>query len=182
MIKLIGFNNRVKRKSHREFHLYNFFAICDAPAMLKRFLPFLGFLLLTGCTSVLTNLTPQTQVRNTNNLYTVEVSMASRQQTLRWDSIKPQILVGTEVYQMRPTLLMTNRWEGLIPVSPGTRLSIPSEFWTDPNSPHTSRRRTEAKAAWGCRTPRRWREFQSAAISARFCSGAGLCRFCCSNR
>lgn len=46
--------------------------------------------------------------------------MTSRQQTLRWESIKPQILVGSDIYQMRPTLLMTNRWEGLIPVSPGT--------------------------------------------------------------
>jgi hypothetical protein len=91
--------------------------------MLKRFLPFLGFLLLAGCTSVFTNLTPQTQVRNTNNLYTVECAMASRQQTLRWDSIKPQILVGTETYPMRRTLLMTNRWEGLIPVNPGTNIT-----------------------------------------------------------
>jgi len=92
--------------------------------MLKRLLPFLSLslLLLAGCTSVFTNLSPQTQVRNTNNLYTVEVAMTSRQQTLRWDSIKPQILVGSEVYQMRPTLLMTNRWEGLIPVSSGTNL------------------------------------------------------------
>jgi hypothetical protein len=49
--------------------------------------------------------------------------MASRQQTLRWDSIKPQILVGTEAYPMRPTLLMTNRWEGLIPVNPGTNFT-----------------------------------------------------------
>jgi hypothetical protein len=93
--------------------------------MLKRFLPFLSvpLLLLAGCTSVFTNLTPQTQVRNTNNLYTVECAMTSRQQTLRWDSIKPQILVGAEVYQMRPTRLMTNRWEGLVPVSPGTNLT-----------------------------------------------------------
>jgi hypothetical protein len=93
--------------------------------MLKRSSPFLSLplLVLAGCTSVFTNLTPQTQVRNTNNLYTVECAMASRQQSLRWDTIKPQILVGTEVYTMRPTRLMTNRWEGLIPVSPGTNLT-----------------------------------------------------------
>jgi hypothetical protein len=42
--------------------------------------------------------------------------MASRQQTLRWQSIKPQIVVGSETYPMRQTPLMTNRWEGLIPV------------------------------------------------------------------
>ncbi len=44
--------------------------------------------------------------------------MATRQQTLRWQSIKPQIIVGTESYPMRPTPLMTNRFEGLIPVPP----------------------------------------------------------------
>src|SRR5258705_13146687 len=89
----------------------------------KIWLLLLPLLALTGCTSTFTNLTPQTQVRSPDNQYTVEVAMTSRQQTLRWDSIKPQILVGAEVYQMRPTRLMTNRWEGLIPVSPGTNLT-----------------------------------------------------------
>jgi hypothetical protein len=75
-----------------------------------------------GCSTVFTNLTPQVQERNSNNLYPVEVALQSRQQTLRWQSIKPQIVVGTEFYPMRPTLLMTNRWEGLVPVPPGTNL------------------------------------------------------------
>ena len=42
------------------------------------------------------------------------------QQTLRWESIRPQILVGKNTYPMRSTLLMTNRWEGMVPVPPGT--------------------------------------------------------------
>lgn len=91
--------------------------------MLKRLSALLVVpLLLGGCASTLTNLTPQTQARNENNLYPVEVSLNTRQQTLRWDSIKPQIMVGTEFYPMRPTPLMTNRWEGLIPVGPGTNV------------------------------------------------------------
>ena len=89
--------------------------------MFKKSLPVLLLsLLLAGCASQLTNLTPQHQVRNANNLYLVEVSFNTRQETLRWQSIRPQIVVGSEVYPMRPTLLMTNRWEGLIPVPPGT--------------------------------------------------------------
>ena len=89
--------------------------------MLKKFLPVLFLpLLLAGCATQFTNLTPQQQVRNPNNLYPVEVALATRQQTLRWESIRPQILVGAESYPMRPTLLMTNRWEGLVPVPPGT--------------------------------------------------------------
>jgi hypothetical protein len=85
--------------------------------MLKRFLPVLLLpLMVAGCTTTFTNLTPQQQTRNTNNVYTVEVALKSTQQTLRWDSIRPQILVGTTSYPMHPTPLMTNRWEGAIPV------------------------------------------------------------------
>jgi hypothetical protein len=76
-------------------------------------------LLLAGCATQLTNLTPQQQHRNANNLYPVEVSFNSRQETVRWQSIRPQIVVGPEVYLMRPTPLMTNRWEGLVPVPQG---------------------------------------------------------------
>jgi hypothetical protein len=89
--------------------------------MLKRFLPLVfAPLLLAGCSTTFTNLTPLTQVRNTNNLYTVEVAFTTRQQSLRWDSIQPKILAHGETYPMRPTPLMTNRWEGLLPVPAGT--------------------------------------------------------------
>jgi len=91
--------------------------------MLKKFLPLLvAPLLLVGCQATFTNLTPHQQLRTTNNLYRVEVALASRQQTLRWDSIKPKIVVGTDTYPMRPTLLMTNRFEGLVPVPASTSL------------------------------------------------------------
>ena len=91
--------------------------------MLKKSLPLLSLsLLLAGCATQLTNLTPQQQVRNANNLYPVEVSFNSRQQTIRWQSIQPKIVVGTEFYDMRRTPIMTNRWEGLIPAPQGTSL------------------------------------------------------------
>jgi hypothetical protein len=91
--------------------------------MVKKFLPVLILpLLLAGCATpfVATNLTPLQQIRTTNNLYTVEVAVASRQETLRWQSVHPQIVVGNEFYKMHPTMLMTNRFEGVIPVAPGT--------------------------------------------------------------
>ncbi len=91
--------------------------------MFKIFLPLLTLpLLLVGCATQLTNLTPQQQVRTTNNLYAVEVSFDTRQQTVRWQSIQPRIVVGTEFYEMRPTPYMTNRWEGYIPVPPETSI------------------------------------------------------------
>lgn len=90
--------------------------------MSKKFLPLLLVPLLMGCNATFTNLTPRQQVRNSNNLYPVEVAFTSRQQTLRWDSIHPQIVVGNEYYALRPVQLMTNRWEGLLPVPPGTSI------------------------------------------------------------
>jgi hypothetical protein len=89
--------------------------------MLKKSLPVLSLslLLLAGCATQLTNLTPQQQVRDTNNVYRVEVAFDSTQQTVRWQSIQPKIVVGKESYEMRPTPYMTNRWEGLIPVPAG---------------------------------------------------------------
>ena len=88
--------------------------------MLKRISSLLLLpLLLAGCAADITNLTPKQQIRSANNLYPVEVKLSSREQSLRWDSIKPQIFVNGEFYPMRPTPLMTNRWEGLVPVPAG---------------------------------------------------------------
>src|SRR5258708_35152932 len=89
--------------------------------MAKKFLPVLLLgLLLTGCTTAsLTNLTPHQEFRNESGLYPVEAAMASSQQTLRWDTIRPNVVVNTEFFPMRPTLLMSNRWETLVPVPPG---------------------------------------------------------------
>jgi hypothetical protein len=89
--------------------------------MAKKFLPVLLLgLLLAGCTTAtLTNLTPHQEFRNPSGLYPVEAAMDSRQQTLRWDTVRPNAIVDTEFFPMRPTLLMSNRWETLIPVPPG---------------------------------------------------------------
>ncbi len=90
--------------------------------MSKKSLPVLLLsLLLAGCATEITNLSSLHQQRNPNNLYPVEASFNSRQQTIRWQSIQPHILVGTESYDMRPVPLVSNRWEGLIPVPTGTR-------------------------------------------------------------
>lgn len=76
-------------------------------------------LLLAGCASTFTNLTPTRQPRNAENLYPVEVQFNSKQQTLRWHTIKPYVQVGDNLLPMRPTPLMNNRWEGLVPVPSG---------------------------------------------------------------
>ena len=90
--------------------------------MLKRILPALALaVLLTGCAGTFTNLSATRQPRNANNLYPVGVAFHSRQQTLRWDSIKPFALIGKEAYQLQKTPIAEDRWEGLIPVPAGVK-------------------------------------------------------------
>ena len=87
--------------------------------MWKKILPVLPVLLLTGCAATFTNLTPLEQSRNANNLYPVEVSFKSQQQSLRWDSIHPYVVANGQVYDLRQTPIITNRWEGFVPVPAG---------------------------------------------------------------
>ena len=91
---------------------------------MKKCLPVLLVALLSaGCTTtVITNLTPQVEPRNEKGLYSIEAALSSRQQTIRWDSIQPNVMVGDQLYPMRPTMLMTNRWETLIPIPPGVNV------------------------------------------------------------
>jgi hypothetical protein len=87
--------------------------------MLKKFLMLLPVVLLAGCTTTtFTRLTPNQQPRNANNLYPVEVAFNSQQQSLRWDSIQPYVLVNGQPFPMRAVPLVSNRWEGLVPVPP----------------------------------------------------------------
>jgi hypothetical protein len=103
-----------------EIQLYKPGAFCDADTMIwKKFLPMLPVLLLAGCSTTFTRLTPLEQPRNANNLYPVEVQFNSTQQSLRWDSLKPYVLVNGDLYPLRPVEMVQNRWEGFVPVPPG---------------------------------------------------------------
>lgn len=82
----------------------------------KTLLPLLILPLLAGCAAQITNLSASRQVRNPNNLYPVEAVFDSQQEALRWNSIKPKVVVAGQSYDMKPTMMMTNRWEGLVPV------------------------------------------------------------------
>jgi hypothetical protein len=86
---------------------------------LKKFLPVLPALFLAGCTTAsFTRMTPGQQPRNADNQYPVEVAFNSQQQSIRWDSIQPRVLVNGEAYPLRPVPVVKNRWEGVIPVPP----------------------------------------------------------------
>jgi len=82
-------------------------------------LSLLATLMLTGCaTTTITNLTPRQLPRSASGFYTFEAALHSNQQALRKDSVEPRVLIGTESYPMRPALMLSNRWEALIPVPP----------------------------------------------------------------
>jgi hypothetical protein len=83
-------------------------------------------LLLTGC-STITNLTPAKQTRNSTGFYPIEAAFATRQQSMRPESIKPSVLIGNETYPMRKTPLVKNRWETLVPI-PADKKSIDYHF------------------------------------------------------
>ncbi|HMP81729.1 MAG TPA: hypothetical protein PKA41_03365 [Verrucomicrobiota bacterium] len=88
--------------------------------MMKKILPLLLLpLLMAGCSTTFSNLTPRQQPRNAENLYPVEFQFNSRAQALRWDSIQPQVAVGGQFYPMQRVQLLKDRWEGLVPVPPG---------------------------------------------------------------
>jgi hypothetical protein len=86
---------------------------------LKKFLPMLPVLLLAGCSTTFTRLTPLQQARNANNQYPVEVQFNTTQQSLRQDSLKPYVLVNGELYPLRAEEMVQNRWEGFVPVPAG---------------------------------------------------------------
>jgi len=96
----------------------------------KKILPLVPLLLLTGCATTLTRVTPLQQPRNADNLYPVEVIFSSNQQSLRWDSLKPFVVANGELYPLRPVPMVQNRWEGLLPVPP-TASSITYRFKFD---------------------------------------------------
>ena len=101
----------------------------------KKILPLLPVLLLAGCAATFTQVSPLQQPRNANNSYPVEVIFNSQQQSLRWDSIKPYVVVGDEQYLMRPVPMMQNRWEGFVPVPPSENsVSYRFKFDYDYNS------------------------------------------------
>lgn len=74
-------------------------------------------LLLVGCASnSITNLTPAQHPRAQTGLYPVEAMWKSSQTSVVKDSIRPYVVVGLESYPMRPTPLINNRWETLVPI------------------------------------------------------------------
>jgi hypothetical protein len=73
-------------------------------------------LALAGCSSSIVNLTPSRMERSSDGMYHLEAAWHTSEQAVRSDSIKPMVMVGYETYEMRPELVVSNRWETFVPV------------------------------------------------------------------
>jgi hypothetical protein len=101
---------------------YNFTSnstACNAAQAMRKFswIAVVCALVLTGCeTSRITNLTTTRQPRNASGVYPVEFVWDSNQSSIIESSIKPFVVIGTDIYPMRPSIGIANRWETVIPV------------------------------------------------------------------
>lgn len=109
---------RVSRR--RRLDLYKGRGLCNSAGMKRSWVALLLFgVLLGGCRTGVTNLTPSQHLRNENHLYPIESEFVSNDATIMRETVRAQVLVGLEAYEMRRTPLMTNRWETLVPIPDG---------------------------------------------------------------
>jgi len=81
-------------------------------------------LTISGCaTSSVTNLTPRHHVRNTENVYPVDIEFRTNLRTIKWDTVRPYVQIGEDNYLMRRTAIVKDRWETLIPISQEERVA-----------------------------------------------------------
>src|SRR5688500_5613383 len=73
-----------------------------------------------GCKTTIPNLTPRELPRNANNLYPFEVAYDTSEQTVRKGTIKPFVMIGTDLFPMRPAPMLKGRWEAQVPIGATT--------------------------------------------------------------
>lgn len=70
-----------------------------------------------GCTTTITNLTPNATRRSPNGLYTIEVRWDTNQRAVIWDSLEPYIIVDGKLIPMQKSDVSPNQWRATIAVS-----------------------------------------------------------------
>ena len=116
-----GRGGQIKLPCFRSKTLYKQTVGCEADAQVfmkigRSVLLLTLLFLMVGCVrSTITNLTPSQLPRNQAGLYPVEMEWKSNQTALRYETIEPSVLIGTNIFPMQRTKLLTNRWEALVP-------------------------------------------------------------------
>ena len=119
--------------------------VCDAARIMRSFAWIVAVLalVLTGCaTSRITNLTTTRQPRNASGVYPIEFVWDSHQQTIIDGSIKPYVVIGFDLFPMRPALNIKNRWETVIPVAADKHTFCITSRWITKTARSGNRRRT----------------------------------------
>jgi len=70
-----------------------------------------ALLLLTGCSMMITNLTPDTVPANPSQIYTITARFESKGNHIVSDSVKPRIIIDGQSYDMRKATAGTDLWE-----------------------------------------------------------------------
>lgn len=80
-----------------------------------------------GCTTTITNLTPNTARRSPDGLYTIEARWDTNQRAMIWDSLEPYIIVDGKLIPMQKSDVSPNQWRADIEV-PQPRNSVTYQF------------------------------------------------------
>jgi hypothetical protein len=76
----------------------------------------LSSLLLAGCSTTITNLTPSTLERSANGFYPFEVELDTALRGIRTKTLQPYVLIGSQSYLMQQNATLKQRWETLVPI------------------------------------------------------------------
>ena len=87
----------------------------------------LGAVLLAGCASEVSNLTPRAVPISQTRTYPVEVTWDSARRGVKNDEMKAWVMVDQALYPMTRVPNTVNRWEARIPVPEG-KTYVPYKF------------------------------------------------------
>lgn len=104
----------------------------------------LGVLLLAGCASEVSNLTPRTFPVSTARTYPLEVTWDSSRRGVRNEDVKAWVMVDQVLYPMTRVPNTVNRWEARVPVPEG-KTYVPYKFKFDYTYPNIRTRSQQSE-------------------------------------
>lgn len=88
--------------------------------IIQQFLALTIVVLFSACTTTITNLTPSQLQRTPANLYPFEVTFDTKEKVVRKQTLKPYVMIGSELYPMQAAPMLKNRWEAQVPIPANT--------------------------------------------------------------
>lgn len=88
--------------------------------IVQQALALVSLAIFCGCSTTISNLTPSQHGRNPDNLYPFEVTFDTNQKAVREHTLKPYVMIGSQLYPMEAAPMLKNRWEAQIPIPANT--------------------------------------------------------------